>query len=391
MTNQEGSSGDSDSARAVSADASPLDAESVLLWRTGGSVTAVRPGPAKSGWTQVDLRLLPAVARQLFPTGETQASMRTFAMHPQDLRIWDQGVHHGSEGYSWATVWGADNKIDAQMRIKELQSIPAALDPLTLYTAVAVAQLQAQVEALTELVEGVAEDVKTIIRFLRIEQEADVLAAVGIIIDVQQGSRAAGRVTGHDWSRVATLEHVLLKQHGALLMELAHDADSLNFHSMEQAKAAAKIDPTSVDRRLGVVAHLLWALAQWYELLLASKSQSGELREGEAQEIYQRFVGHLEDTNTVVMKLCQAGGHIDLMPWWKALFTEGIVGRRKHEQQREAAAAARAEKVGAVARQYLLNTVKNSPLLEPPQPAGQPQAVTPIAGQPVQTSREREL
>jgi hypothetical protein len=94
--------------------------------------------------------------------------MRTFATHPDDLRLWDRGVHHGLDGWYYGTVWGFDNKIDAEVRIKALQQARAAADPMAMYTAVAVAQLQEQVEALTELVESIEEDLQGMILFLHI-------------------------------------------------------------------------------------------------------------------------------------------------------------------------------------------------------------------------------
>ena len=324
----------------------------MLFLRSGTNLTAVSSGPAGSGWTQLDLRLLPALADQLRNLGYNRASVRAFAMRPQDLRIWDQGVHHGSDGWAYGTVWGSDTKIDAQVQIKELHQAPVAIDPMAVFTAVAVARLQAQVEALTDLVEDVGADVKSILRFLHVEQDSQVRTAIGTIAEVHVGSQAAGRVSRHDWDRVAGLEQVLLSQHRALVSELSTDAETLQFGTLEQAKNAARIDCADLDRRLALDLLLLRAMAQWNEVMLAAKAQSGELRDGEAQQVTQRFTDHLEDTHAVINELSRTGGRIEPRPWWRALVTEGIVGRRKHEQLREAKALEVVEAVHKVAERY---------------------------------------
>jgi hypothetical protein len=61
-------------------------------------------------------------------------------------------------------------------------------------------------------VEQAADDVKSIVEFLQLEQEAEVLAAVETIDECYARYRQGSAVGSVDWDRLAGFEQVLKKQ-----------------------------------------------------------------------------------------------------------------------------------------------------------------------------------
>lgn len=118
------------------------------------------------------------------------------------------------------------------------------MDPAAVATAIAAAQTQADIQRLTALVEQVAFDVEAILQFLHLGQEAKILAATDTINQIYARYRDELRIESTDWERLAGLEQVLKTQHRQIIGELEKVAKDLKFRTVDQAKAAAHIDPS---------------------------------------------------------------------------------------------------------------------------------------------------
>ena len=161
----------------------------VLLVRTGkNEVTALSTTPPGNGW----LPLAAGIAGKVQPhlsglAGNSGGHVtgRAFEMKAQDLAYWDSFRPLDSgEGYFYGTVVDSRSKFAKNVSFKEVspsaggELAPPPLDPVAIATAVAVQQIQAQIERLTELLEEVDAKVDSIISFLQLEQQAELLASV---------------------------------------------------------------------------------------------------------------------------------------------------------------------------------------------------------------------
>jgi hypothetical protein len=296
------------------------------------AVTTEEPG---SGWLPILGDVAAAVVGVLTSRGTKGGGAvqgRAFTMRPADLRAWDSMLKHGRDGYAYATLWGDNGKIARQAMIQELPSqttkvgtsIP--LDPVALATLASTIQLQASIDKLHTAVVAVGEDVKEILEFLHMEQEADVLAALDTVHHVYTAYAETGEVGSIDWDRVAGLEHVLKKHHRQVLGELDTIRARMEFDSIGKAEKSLKVKKARVRRLIALEYHLLWALNEWTALMLVAKTQRHELTAKDASRAWSVVDDYRAHARKAVQAVHTAdGGEVRGRDWWDKLFSNGLV------------------------------------------------------------------
>ena len=308
----------------------------VLLVRSDDDkVVAVTTDERDSGWRPIVGSVSAAVGAALAnrsPTGGSALSGRVFTMRPADLKVWDSLVKHGHDGYAYATLWSDKGKIARQAMIQELPSQAAKagtsipFDPVALATLASTVQLQASIEKFHAAVVAVGEDVKEILEFLHMEQEADVLAALDTIHDVYLAYAETGDVGSIDWDRVARLEHVLKRQHRQVLGEFDTIRASMEFISIAEAEQSLTVKKARVRRLIALEYHLLWALNEWSALMLVAKGQRQELTAKDASRAWSVVDDYRAQARAAVKAIHKAdGGEVHGRDWWDQLFGNGLV------------------------------------------------------------------
>ncbi|MGY1659656.1 hypothetical protein ACI78Q_00340 [Geodermatophilus sp. SYSU D00705] len=336
----------------------PALPDRVLLLRTGDNqLAAVTPGRPTKDWQPLAKAAFEAVATHLFDRDGApaqNASVRHFVMRPEDLRAWDTLQRRGQGGYSYGSLWN-DTGIHRNVQIKEVPPPASAsgalppFDPLAVATALAVAQMQADIRRLTALVEQMAQDVKAILQFLRLEQEAEVLAATETIDEVYARYRAEHGIGSTDWDRLAGLEHVLKKQHRQLISELHTVADTLGFTSVDQATAVEAIEAERVQNLIHLEWYLLRSLKKWGELMLARKADRRENSLSAAQEVRRLGEQYVDDAREALQRIKNADSVMAGRSAWARLFsTDGIVLGAYRDGEAASAACARRTQVQAL-------------------------------------------
>lgn len=313
--------------------ASPEEPERVLLIRTSARhVAAISPGEAGKGWIPLLGTMLDAVAPHLSTADGAPAQtarVRLFAMRPEDLKAWDTLRRHGSDGYCLGSLWGKKS-IVKNVQIKEVPlsaqgaGVRPPIDPVAIATAVAGAQIRAEVQQLADLVERVAFNVEAILDFLHLGQEADILAAIETIDQIYARYRDELGITSIDWDRLAGLEQVLKSQHRRIIGELDKVAEMLRFTEFAEAKAAAHIDTERVEKLIHLEWYLLCALNKWGEMVLAAKAGRGENSVAAAEEIRRLREDYLQDARAVLHKIKRADSDMAGRSLLKRLFTQGL-------------------------------------------------------------------
>lgn len=324
----------------------------VLLLRSGdGEVAAVSAGNPAPGWRPLMDSALTALLPHLFTedgSPASTASVRYFTMRPQDLNAWDTLRRHGKAGYSYGTLWG-ETGISQNVQFKEtapprqVASGPP-VDPVALATAIAVAQIQADIKRLMSLVEDVALDVKAILHFLQLGQEAEVLAATETIQDIYLRFCSDLSVGFIDWDRLAGLEQVLKTQHRQIVGELESIAVAMAFTTVKEARAAARITPDRFQNLITLDAYVLDSLAKWSEMMLSARASRGENSLAAASETRTQMQNYVADLRTVLGKVNSATSVMSGRGFWEKLFDNGfVVGSRRDAEAQNAAMDRRTE------------------------------------------------
>lgn len=325
------------------------DEAPVLLLRTcPDEIIAVGNVPAGPGWLRLAGRAFATVAPLLgAELGDgRQTSVRTFQMRPEDEVAWDTLTQYWTGGYAYGSLAGADGKFARNVAIKEVHPPSAGqgvdsrapIDPSALVNALALAQVQASIERLSGLIEDVGRDVKDILTFLHLEQEADVLAAVEAIDGAYQSYESLARTSSVDWDVIASLGQVLKKQHRQIIGELDSIGATLRFGSIPQAQRARELDPQRVANLATLEYYLLRSLARWTELLLATKARRGELVGDEAMLARRSMEKYFSTARSTLEGIACADSQIRGRRWWDQLVTHGVVmgAARDDDIKREA-------------------------------------------------------
>lgn len=304
------------------------------MLRTGNQeLAAISAGEPGEGWSPLAGAAFNAVASHLFTADGAPAKaagIRYFTMRPQDLNAWDTLQRRGTGGYSYGFLlddkgFAKNVQIKEVSHPKQMAGARPSFDPLAAATAIAVAQIQADIQRLTALVEQVAFNVKAILEFLHLGQEAEILAATETIDQIYARYCDELNIPSTDWDRLAGLEQVLKTQHRQIIGELDKVAKNLKFSTVDQAKTAAQIDAGRVEKLIHLEWYLLCSLNKWGELMLATKAGRGEHNLAAATEVRRLGEEYLDDARTVLREIRKADSDMAGRGIWERLFSHGLL------------------------------------------------------------------
>lgn len=314
----------------------------VFLFRTGPrEAVVIREGQGGDGWVDLAMDLLGPVA-DLLPGLKSggKATGRTFTMDDASLRKWDALTKHGVDGYSYGVLWGGDGKIAGHVKLKEnagpiVRSAPVTIDPMMAAQLALIVSLKHDIERLEVAIAEVGADVKNIVRFLEVEQESNVLAALDTIHSIHSALRRDGQVVQEDWDRVKGLEQILKAVERQVLSEMSTIADTMAFNNVSGAKAAVNsVKAERLEQLKFLLYHDLWAQEEWIEIMLARKAGSGTLRPTDvehARKAVEEARLRALDMLRTVEALSDPDATIKGTDAIKLLFTRGLVAGWKYE------------------------------------------------------------
>lgn len=318
------------------------DRAPVILVRTGREEVAAFAPEGRPGWHR-GLPLVHDVTGRLgdaFGGGSADPHGRYFRMPADQLDAWDAMKHHGNgNGYTHAVGWREDGKIGKMFSVKEVKGAPVgcpAPDPLALANVLAIAQLQSSIDRLTTLLESVASDVKTVLVFLRTEQEAAILAAVETIDDIYSAVQTEGRITNTDWERIYGLEQVLKQQHRQVLAERRDIAAALGFRDIHAARTSLDLDPERVRNLVTLEHYRLRAFHRWAELMLGWRAASGHSSASSVTAARDTAARYTEEAVAALEAVRAAD--TDELAWrgvLEMLFDDGIWMGLRHDRETE--------------------------------------------------------
>lgn len=299
----------------------------VILVRTGNDeLTAIRTAPG-SGWMPLGQQVVDSV-RGLLGNDSGQAHGRCFQLPVDELDKWDTLRHYDrGDGFSYAVGWGDDGKFEKMFSIKEVspRAMKVPLDPVAVMNAMAIAQMQASINGLTEAVDAIGADVRATLIFLHNQQQAAVLAAVETIDEIHASlgrDRTLGRT---DWERISNLEQLLKDQHRQVLAELTKIADALEFRDVAAAKSSLHVTPERVQHLVTLEYYLLRSFHRWTELMLTWKSQSDEATPSNIVAARDRVTTYTKDACDNIERIRLTDTAINGRNPWTRLLKDGFV------------------------------------------------------------------
>lgn len=338
----------------------------VLLLRNGPRhLIAVRPDPPELGsqWRAVPAHLVQAVAEHLGTPPAQGASARVFELNPDDVHAWDTAHHFTRDGWTYGVNSEVDGRTRSWASFRELHGPATAsppVDPVAVATAVAVANIQAQLAELTELAEQIAATVETVLGHQRREQEGDVLAAAEIVADVHDRYATNGTLDPPEWDRLASLELTIRSQHRQLLAELTAAARHLAFTTPTGARVVLR-EPVANPDRVADVVELAWrniaALHQWTEMHLQAMSDQGTLTPADLTSGEAALRQYVDEVRVATAALTDINSAATFTPWYRVLVSKetsrrGLPAALAHERTLVRQATRQRTTIAEIARAY---------------------------------------
>lgn len=338
----------------------------VLLVRTGPTeVTAVQAGRSGHAWLPLAQPATALLAPLLGAKRGTSVVGRTLTIRPDQIAEWDRLAKHGTDGYVYGMGWTADGKIGRNFQFKETtptKSMTQVIDPLAIANAVATAKMNADIQALQELLLTVATDVKSVLHHLRLEEEAELLAAVETIDAVYSRYLAGDGPTAMDWERISHLEQILKRTHRMVLGEFEHLSELLAFENVDEASQVSEGDAARARDLVALELWLLKAITQWADLTLSVRVVRGEWSLASVHEMRSLVDDTVAQATRAIEQLHDASAErpVSGRSWWDQLWSDGIVRGDKKDKQIVMVATAERSRV----HEYSVAT----PALEPAEP-----------------------
>lgn len=283
--------------------------------------------------TQAGAALVPTLKRfgASDESGPGQLHGRLFTLNPAQRGEWDLLTHKGPGAYVYGMGWDENNRIARNFQFRELgQPITSGappVDPLALATAVAMVQTQASIQQLHEQLAEVGRDVKAILSYLLLNQQAGVLAAADTIARIHGRYEAGDTVGATDWARLAPLEQVLTQAHRTILGELHSLSTAFTYRDVHGARRVAGDAGQRAADLLELECWLLEAIKQWVLIAIAVKEQRNEWSLAAVQELRDLAEGTQAQAEQAASALLN-----DTEPrtvrgrdWWEMLFVDGLV------------------------------------------------------------------
>lgn len=323
--------------------ADDIDEIPVFIIRTPQrEVVAVRQSEEDDFWVGLALDLV-GTLMELFPGHQPDGkwSARMFSLDDASLAKWDRLARRGKDGYSYGVMWGEDGKIASHLKLKEMTNFSASsatlpFNPLAAAQIVLLVSLKSDIARLEVALDGITADVKNIVRFLEVEQESNVLAALETINGIHTSMRRSGRVAQEDWDRVASLEQILKAVERQVLSEMSEIADAMTFDTIPQAKKAMKsVTAERLEQLKFLLFYNLLAQEQWIELMITRKRETGSLQDFDIEQAGSGVIKTRERALNLLRKV-EHSSHPDAAlkgtrPF-KMLYTKGLLVGWQYER-----------------------------------------------------------
>lgn len=246
-----------------------------------------------------------------------------------------------------------------QVQLREVQQTQMPVGFNTIVAA-QMAAIQAQLDRIENTLADLATSVSEVMRFLEVQQRAEIEAALRAIRKVHDRARSQRSISDTDWARIVGLEQVLEKQLIAVRIELQSRLQNPKFGGTPEDDRQ-QIDEINPDRVAELVhGHQLLAggLRGWNELLALRKHQEGELTAEEVSDITTRLKelrAQQEDVRDAIGMVASPAQEARPRGNIQRLLKDGIVMGAKNDAENLAAIA--------VGRETLkkLNAAQGSP------------------------------
>lgn len=323
--------------------ADDIDEIPVFIIRTSQrEVVAVRQSEEDDSWVGLALDLV-GTLMELIPGGQPDGkwSARMFSLDDTSLAKWDTLARRGKDGYSYGVMRGEDGKIASHLKLKEMTNFSASsatlpFNPLAAAQIVLLVSLKSDIARLEVALAGITADVKNIVRFLEVEQESNVLAALETISGIHTSMRRTGRVAQEDWDRVASLEQILKAVERQVLSEMSEIADAMTFDTLPQAQKAMKsVTAERLEQLKFLLFYNLLAQEQWIELMITRKRETGSLQDFDIEQAGSGVIKTRERALKLLRKV-EHSSHPDAAlkgthPF-KMLYTKGLLVGWQYER-----------------------------------------------------------
>ncbi|MGD7708317.1 hypothetical protein [Microlunatus sp. Y2014] len=166
----------------------------------------------------------------------------------------------------------------------------------------AIANLQASIDRLTEMVEEVAIAIEDLREHFNDPQESEILAMVETIdSDVYERYLRTGTVAETDWDRIASAEQLFKTQHRAIRLKLDR---LLKYDTIKSARHTVRnVTPQQIRNWITLEAFLVRALYRWTTLMLKVREQRGELNSDDVDNAYRHAEDYRSQAQRMVARL----------------------------------------------------------------------------------------
>ena len=156
---------------------------------------------------------------------------RFFTIRPEDEIAYDRLKKAAAgNGYVYGSLRD-DSGFAHAMAFREVDGAPVAPAQLPssvmLATAVQSAAIEQRLAGIEKALEAVGTDVATMLRLLRRDHEASVVAAADVLREVTATTRRTGRISAADWDRIAGLEETVRHRWLAVVDEMQEFGEKL--------------------------------------------------------------------------------------------------------------------------------------------------------------------
>ena len=231
-----------------------------------------------------------------------------------------------------------------QVQLREVQptQMPVGFNAIM---AAQMAAIQAQLDRIEDTLADLAISVSEIMRFLEVQQRAEIEAALRVIRQVHDRARTTRAISDTDWTRIVGLEQVLEKQLIAVRSELQSRLKNPKFGGTPEVdrQQIDKINPDRVAELVDGHQLLTGGLRGWSELLALRKHQEGELSDEEVSAIVTRLEelrAQQDDVRDAVDMVASAAHEAKPRGKIQRLLKDGIVIGAKSDAENLAAIAA---------------------------------------------------
>lgn len=340
--------------------------DDVVLAVPAGDMEVLAP-EARHGLASLFSKTGPLIAAALDGSGDLNVrGAALFEMSTDSYKKYKDARLDEVGAYFRGVLRTSKGQASHQVQLREVQptQMPVGFNAIM---AAQMAAIQAQLDRIEDTLADLAISVSEIMRFLEVQQRAEIEAALRVIRQVHDRARATRAISDTDWTRIVGVEQVLEKQLIAVRSELQSRLKNPKFGGTPEAdrQQIDKINPDRVAELVDAHRLLTGGLRGWSELLALRKHQEGELTDEEVSALIERLQelrAQHDDVRDAVGMVASPAHEAKPRGRIQRLLKDGIVLGAKNDAENLTAIA--------VGRETLkgLSVVRGSPLSAPSSP-----------------------